>query len=200
MVYSYLRVSTVVQDEQNQRIGVEQKAESLGLKIDRYFVDRISGTVDPEKRNLGRLLRRVQPGDVIIVSELSRFGRRLFMLFRILESLLSKGVYVYSVKDAYSLDDSLQSKIMAFAFGMAAEIERDMISQRTREALALRRQNGIKLGRPVGAQTRVHKLDPYQRKILRWYNAGIPKARIARRVRCTDKTVRKYLRLWVSRA
>lgn len=196
MVYSYLRVSTLEQDEHNQRLGVEKKAQSLGLTIDRYFVDKMSGTVDPAKRNLGRLLRRVQPGDIIIVSELSRFGRRLFMLFRILESLLNKGVCVYSVKDAYSLDDSLQSKIMAFAFGMAAEIERDMISQRTREALTLRRQMGIKLGRPAGAQTRVHKLDPYQPKILRWYAAGIPKARIARRLHCTDKTVRKYLRIW----
>lgn len=198
MVYAYLRVSTVLQDEHNQRSGIDAKAEALGLKIDKYVVDKISGTVDPSKRNLGRLLRRVKAGDVIIVSELSRFGRRLFMLFRILEALLGKEISVYSVKDGYSLDSSLQSKVLAFAFGIAAEIERDMISMRTREALALKKQMGIKLGRPLGATTKIHKLDPYKEKILRWHKKGMPIARIARKTHCTDKTVRKYLRLWLS--
>lgn len=153
MIYAYLRVSTAEQDEQNQRVGVDAKAHELGLCIDKYYVDHVSGTTDPHERRLGRLLSRAKEGDVIIISELSRFGRRLFMLFRILENLLQKGVKVYSVKDGYALDNTLQSKVLAFAFGMAAEIERDMISQRTREALALRKQQGVRLGRPQGAKT-----------------------------------------------
>ncbi len=193
MIYAYLRVSTLDQDEENQRQGVDNKALSLGFTIDKYVIDRISGTQEPEKRNLGKLLRRVKPGDIIIVSELSRFGRRLFMLFRILEQLLKKDVSVYSVKDGYSLDNSLQSKIMAFTFGIAAEIERDMISMRTREALALKKANGVILGRPRGAKTKIHKLDQYRNKILRLHKKGVPKARIARRCHCCDKTLRRYL-------
>ena len=100
MIYAYLRVSTDDQDTANQRMGVEAKARALGLAIDKYIIDDgISGTVEPNKRKLGKLLKQIQPGDVIIVSELSRFGRRLFMLFDILKRLLDKNVRVYSVKD-----------------------------------------------------------------------------------------------------
>ena len=100
MIYEYLRVSTDDQDTANQRMGVEAKARALGLAIDKYIIDDgISGTVEPNKRKLGKLLKQIQPGDVIIVSELSRFGRRLFMLFDILKRLLDKNVRVYSVKD-----------------------------------------------------------------------------------------------------
>lgn len=198
MVYAYLRVSTDAQDEQNQRLGVDAKAQQLNLSIDKYLIDKTSGTIDPTKRNLGKLLRRTQNGDIIIISELSRLGRRLFMLFRILETLLNKGVSVYSVKDGYSLDNSLQSKVLAFAFGMAAEIERDMISMRTREALALRKAQGVHLGRPFGYIVQNHKLDPYKDRILRWYGSGWSKSKIARRCHCTNKTVRKYIRLWTA--
>ena len=194
MVFAYLRVSTLHQDEANQRMGVEQKAERLGISIDKYIIDCISGTQEPQKRNLGKLLRQVKPGDVIIVSELSRLGRRLFMLFRILETLLDKGVTVYSVKDGYCLDGSLQSKIMAFTFGIAAEIEREMLSLRTREALALRKAQGKILGRPKGAKSRVHKLDRYQATIVRLLKRGLPRTRIAKRCHVTDKTLRKYIR------
>lgn len=90
MIYCYLRVSSLAQDEQNQRVGVLRKASELNVSIDKYYIDKVSGTTDPDKRNLGRLLKVAKAGDVIIVSELSRFGRRLFMLFRILESLLKK--------------------------------------------------------------------------------------------------------------
>lgn len=193
MVYAYLRVSTAEQDEQNQRLGVDNKAKQLGLCIDKYVVDHISGTKDPNERRLGRLLKRIKPGDTLIISELSRLGRRLFMLFRILEELLNKGVKVYSVKDGYALDETIQSKVIAFAFGMAAEIERDMISQRTKEALALRKKMGVKLGRPYGSKTKNHKLDPHRDKIARWYRKGWAKAKIARRVHCTDKTLRRYI-------
>lgn len=186
----------MAQDEQNQRVGVLRKASELNVSIDRYYIDKVSGTTDPEKRNLGKLLKTAKHGDIIIVSELSRFGRRLFMLFRILESLLKKGVRVYSVKENYNLDNSLQARIMAFAFGMAAEIERDLISMRTREALAKRKADGIHLGRPFGSKIEFHKLTDHKDHILRLYRAGFSKAKIARRYHVTDKTIRKYIQLW----
>lgn len=193
MVYAYLRVSTLLQDEANQREGVELKALQLGVKINRYIVDHASGTKELNERNLGKLVKQAKAGDTIIISEISRLARRLFILFRILETLLAKGVQVYSVKDGYSLDGSIQSKVLAFAFGMAAEIERDMISKRTKEALDLRKKAGIKLGRPIGAKSKNHKLNPYFTKIVRWRNAGYSKSSIARRCRVTHKTLIKYM-------
>lgn len=193
MIYAYLRVSTVAQDEENQLQGILRKAEELGVNIDKYVIDRVSGTKEPNERNLGRLLKRTKEGDVLLISELSRFGRRLFMLFRILETLLNKGVHVYSVKDGYALDNTLQSKVVAFAFGMAAEIERDMISKRTKEALALRKQQGKKLGRPIGAKTAHHHLDPFERRMIRARRKGLSWNKIGKRFHCTDKTAKRYI-------
>ena len=193
MVYCYLRVSTLLQDKQNQRQGIECFAESHGLAITHYIIDKTSGTVEPTERNLGRLLRTVRAGDTILISELSRLGRRLFMLFRILEKLMNKGVRVYSVKDGYVLDGSIQSTVMAFAFGLAAQVERDLISKRTKEALAYKKACGVRLGRPIGAKTQHHKLDPYRDKIVLWQKKGWSRAKIARRCHCVDKTLRKYM-------
>lgn len=194
MIYAYLRVSTTKQDEENQRVGVDSKATELGVSIDKYVIDHISGVVEAKDRNLGWLLKHVQQGDTLIISELSRLGRRLFMLFRILEQLTAKGVKVYSVKEGYFMDGSLQSKVLAFAFGLAAEIERNMISQRTKEALTLRKQRGQHLGRPFGAITRKHKLDPYKDRLLKWFEHQEHWAVMARRCHVEVKTVKRYLK------
>lgn len=193
MIYAYLRVSTSGQDEQNQRLGVDTKAKLLGVKIDKYIIDRVSGVKEPELRNLGKLLRRLKEGDVLFISELSRLGRRLFMLFRILEDLLNKKIVVYSVKENFNLDNTLQSKTMIFSFGLAAEIERDMISQRTKEALALKKIQGVRLGRPHGSKTRNHKLDPWIEKIIKWREKGWSKAKICKKLKVCDKTLRHYM-------
>jgi DNA invertase Pin-like site-specific DNA recombinase len=194
--YAYLRVSTTEQDEQNQKLGIDEKAKILGLKINKYIIDKVSGTKEPNERNLGKLLKKTKEGDVVIISELSRFGRRLFMLFRILEGLLNKGVKVYSVKDGYNLDNTLQSKVLAFAFGMAAEIERDMISKRTREALALRKAQGKKLGRPLNSKTKNPKLNKYKDQIIKLYQSGVSKSKIAKKYKVCHKTIRKYIRIY----
>ena len=194
MIYAYLRVSTDDQDTANQRMGVEAKARALGLAIDKYIIDDgISGTVEPNKRKLGKLLKQIQPGDVIIVSELSRFGRRLFMLFDILKRLLDKNVRVYSVKDGYSLDETLQSKVLAFAFGMAAEIERDMISQRTRESLARIKASGRKLGRPFGSKNRRHAMDGKYGLATQLLSQGHTKTYVAKYINVSLRTLNRYL-------
>lgn len=194
MIYAYLRVSTDDQDTANQRMGVEAKARALGLAIDKYIIDDgISGTVEPNKRKLGKLLKQIQPGDVIIVSELSRFGRRLFMLFDILKRLLDKNVRVYSVKDGYSLDETLQSKVLAFAFGMAAEIERDMISQRTRESLARIKASGRKLGRPFGSKNKKHAMDGKHGIATQLLSQGHTKTYVAKSINVSLRTLNRYI-------
>ena len=194
-VYAYLRVSTDAQDTENQRTGVDAKARELGLTIDKYIIDDgVSGTKEPNRRNFGKLLKMAKSGDVIIISELSRLGRKLFMLFRILEQLLNKEVKVYSVKDGYALDNTLQSKVLAFAFGMAAEIERDMISQRTKEALARRRDSGQILGRPKGILNKIHKLDGKKEFIRNSLNGGVSKAKLSKQLHVSIPTLNKFIK------
>ena len=194
MIYGYIRVSTDHQDCENQKLGIEQKATSLGLKIDKYIEDAgISGTKEPEKRALGGCLKKLKPGDVIICSELSRLGRKLFMVMRILEHCMRIGACVYTVKDGYVLGDNIQSKVLAFAFGLSAEIERDLISQRTKEALAVRRAAGKTLGRQTGSKNKSHKLDGQAETIKRMLNNKIPKTKIAKKLKVSVSTVYKFM-------
>ena len=194
MIYGYIRVSTDHQDCENQKLGIETKAAALGLHIDKYIEDAgISGTKEPEKRALGGCLKKLKPGDVIICSELSRLGRKLFMVMRILEHCMRIGACVYTVKDGYVLGDNIQSKVLAFAFGLSAEIERDLISQRTKEALARRRANGQRLGREKGSKNKNHKLDGQADMIRKMLDNKIPKTRIAKKLKVSVSTVYKYM-------
>jgi DNA invertase Pin-like site-specific DNA recombinase len=136
MVYDYLRVSTDKQDENNQRIGVADKAKKMGAPVDEYVIDSgVSGTVEQGKRKLGTLIKKLKPGGIIIASELSRLGRSLMMIMPLLERLMKLDVKVVTVKDNYVLGSGIQPHVPAFAFGISAQIERDMISQGTKEAL-----------------------------------------------------------------
>lgn len=194
-VYAYIRVSTDKQDCANQKLGVDAKAKALGLTINKYIEDDgISGTKEPEKRALGGLLRKMRHGDVIICSELSRLGRKLFMIMRILETCMRTGVKVYTVKDGYELGDNIQSKVLAFAFALSAEIERDLISQRTKEALIQCRIKGIKLGRPLGRRSKSHKLDGRYVYIHSSLNSGISKAKLSKRLKVSIPTLNKYIK------
>ena len=150
MIYGYIRVSTDKQTVENQRFEISDFCRRQDIKIDAWIEETISGTIDPKKRELGKLLKDVRQGDLIICSELSRLGRSLFMIMSILNLLMEKGAKIWTIKDGYRLGDDIQSKVLAFAFGLSAEIERQLISQRTKEALALRKKEGVKLGRPRG--------------------------------------------------
>lgn len=195
MTYAYLRVSTDEQDCANQRLGVAALAKRYGLTIDEEVQDNgVSGTKEPSKRHLGGLLKKLQPGDVILVSEISRLGRTLFMVMRILEGLMTRGVKLYSHKDGFELADNIQSKVLAFAFGLAAEIERTMISQRTKEALARRRAEGVTLGRPIGRVNASVKLSGCDERISRLFRRGLPQCRVAKRLGVHRTTLAKYLR------
>lgn len=193
MIYAYLRVSTEFQDEKNQKLGVDKKAVDLGIKIDKYIIDKVSGITDPKQRNLGKLLNKLEENDILIISELSRLSRSVLTLFEIIKKLVDKNIKVYSVKDSYILENSIQSKVLAFAFGLAAEIERDLISVRTKEALARKKAIGIKLGRPVGSKNKELKLYPYKDKILRLYKDGISIYKLSKKFKCCYKTMKDFL-------
>lgn len=162
MIFGYIRVSTDQQTVENQRFEINQYCEKHGMKIDMWIEETISGTKNPEKRKLGKLLKKIQSGDIIICSEISRLGRSLYMIMDILSLCMEKGCQVRTIKDGFVLGDDIQSKVLAFAFGLSAEIERNLISQRTKEALAMRKANGKKLGRPEGALSEETKLTPYE--------------------------------------
>lgn len=195
MIYGYIRVSTDKQECKNQKLGIENKARSLNLTIDKYIEDAgVSGTKEPDKRALGGCLKKLKTGDVIICSELSRLGRKLFMIMRILEHCMSVGAKVYTLKDGYELGDNIQSKVMAFAFGLSAEIERELISQRTKEALALRKANGQKLGRKHGSKNKHYKLDGKLDLLELLLKNNIPKTQIAKKVHVSIPTLNKYIK------
>lgn len=194
-VYAYLRVSTGKQDGENQKVGVEALARKLNLEITEYIDDEgVSGTKEPDKRELGKLLDKLKPGDVLLAGEISRLGRSLFMVMRILEYCMNNGVKVYTAKDGYELGDNIQSKVLAFAFGLAAEIEREMISRRTKEALAKKRAEGVTLGRPKGRKSDVVKLSGRFDEIRLLKNAGVPNAQIAKALGVNRNTLSKYLK------
>lgn len=195
MIFGYLRVSTDEQDAQNQTLGINDKAKQLGLTISTWIEDSgVSGTKEPEDRNLGFILKKMKRGDVIIASELSRLGRKTFMVMRILELCMKNGVKVYTVKDGYELGDNIQSKVLAFAFGLAAEIERDMISQRTKEALARKRAEGVVLGRPLGRKSKSVKLTGHEDFIITELMKNTPRIKIAKKLRVHRHTLSAFIK------
>lgn len=190
MTYAYLRVSTGKQDGDNQRLGVDDFAKRRGLVIDEYIDDEgKSGTLEPEKRELGKLLKKLKQGDVLIAGEISRLGRSLFMVMRILEHCMNNGIKVYTVKDNYELGDNITSKVLAFAFGLSAEIEREMISRRTKEALAKRKAEGVQLGRKWGSKNSYTKLTKHLDFIQNELDKGTPKIQIARKINVNVATI-----------
>ena len=194
-VYAYLRVSTGKQDGENQKHGVDELADRLGLEITEYIDDEgVSGTKEPEKRELGRLLEKLKPGDVLLAGEISRLGRSLFMVMRILEHCMNNGVKVYTAKDGYELGDNIQSKVLAFAFGLSAEIEREMISRRTKEALAKKREEGVILGRPKGRKSAYVKLTGKARDIQCLRQYGMSWSSIAKKMKVHRGTLAKYVK------
>lgn len=194
-VYGYLRVSTDKQDCDNQRIGVEALAAKLNLPIESWIIDNgVSGTKEPEKRQLGKLLKKIKAGDVIICSELSRLGRKLFMVISILEHCMKVGAKVLTVKDGYELGDNVQSKVLAFAFALVAELERDMISKRTKEALSRVKAQGRSIGRPKGRKNVKHIWSGKEKEINRLLKLGVGKKKIARMTGMSLGSVYSFLK------
>ena len=193
MNYAYIRVSTEMQSYEGQRYEIEQWSRRQGREIGRWVQEKVSGTQKLEKRTLGKLLRRMKPGDTLVCTELSRLGRNMMMVMSILNTCSQKELHLYSIKDNFELSDSLNAKIIAFAFSLAAEIERNLISQRTREALAAKKQAGVKLGRPVGPSAQRLLFEQRKADILRLRARGMTIGRLARELGMHPNTLARYL-------
>jgi len=191
MVYGYIRVSTDKQTVENQRFEINRFCKGNKLKIGKWIEETISGTKSPEKRRLGELLKMVQEGDLIICSELSRLGRSFFMIMKILSECMDRGIKVWTIKDGYRLGDDIQSKVLAFAFGLSAEIERNLIAQRTKEALARCKSKGKVLGRRPGRAVNV-KLSGHEKEIRRMIREGKNNVEIGNRFGVHRQTVRIF--------
>ena len=194
MIYGYIRVSSDKQTVENQRYEINSFCQKEHLNIDGWIEETISGTKNYDKRALGRLLKKVKKDDLIICAELSRLGRSLFMIMEILSLCMKKGCKVWTIKDNYRLGDDIQSKVLAFAFGLSAEIERNLISQRTKEALALRRAQGIHVGRKYGSKNSVYKLTGKERLVKEMLVKGESKAAIARKLHVDRTTLWRFLK------
>ena len=196
MIYGYIRVSSDHQTVENQRFEITNFCKHGEMKIDGWIAETISGTKAYSKRELGKLLNHVKEGDLIICSELSRLGRNLCMIMEILSLCMKKGCKVWTIKDNYRLGDDIQSKVLAFAFGLSAEIERNLISQRTKEALKRKKAEGVILGRPVGKRT-----DPERRQLYGNRNVikeglenGVSLRQLAKICKCHRGTIARYIK------
>ena len=165
MIYGYIRVSTDKQTVENQRYEINQFCDRQEMVIEKWIEETISGAKNVEDRKLGKLLKRMKKGDILICSELSRLGRNLLMIMGILNECMNKDIQVWTIKDNYRLGSDINSKVLAFAFELSAEIERNLISQRTKEALARKKAEGVVLGRPKGKKSTKTKLTGQEQKI-----------------------------------
>jgi Site-specific recombinases, DNA invertase Pin homologs len=175
-----LRVSTDKQTIENQRFEINQFCERNVMVVDKWIEETISGAKNIEDRKLGKLLKRMKKGDILICSELSRLGRNLLMIMGILNECMNRDIQVWTIKDNYRLGSDINSKVLAFAFGLSAEIERNLISQRTKEALARKRAEGVVLGRPKGSKSSKTKLTGQEKKIVELLNKKVSYSAIGR--------------------
>jgi len=193
MVYGYIRVSTDRQTVENQRFEINEFCKKNNVEVVKWIDETISGTKEVDKRKLGGLLGKMQKGDILICSELSRLGRNLLMIMSILNVCMEKEVQVWTIKDNYRLGNDISSKVLAFAFGLSAEIERNLISQRTKEALARMKSEGIHVGRPRGAKSKVIKLTGKEEQIKKMLKQKTAKIKIAKQLGVHRSTLRRFI-------
>ena len=191
MIYGYIRVSTDRQTVENQRFEIKRFCKENNLQVDKWISETISGAKSVDKRRLGKLLKGVHKDDIIVCSEISRLGRSLFMIMSILNHCMEIGAKVWTIKDNYRLGDDITSKVLAFAFGLSAEIERKLISQRTKEALARKKSEGVQLGRPKGPGKRI--LDGKEKQIKAMLAAGLTKVQVSKAYGIHISTLHEFL-------
>lgn len=193
-VIAYIRKSTDKQSFEHQEYEINEFAKKNALKIDRWIEESISSRKELKKRKLGELLEELQEGDCLICSEISRLSRSVGETFLILQTLISKKCQVITIKENYHLGNDLQSQVLAFAFGLSSQIERDLISQRTKCSLDAKKAAGVKLGRPIGAESKKLKLSKNTKKIRNLLDKKVPKAQIARIMGVQKITLRRFIK------
>jgi DNA invertase Pin-like site-specific DNA recombinase len=190
---SYLRVSTADQDTEKNKSAIRAFANERDFGRVQFITEKVSGLIDWRQRKLGGLIDELTEGDRLIVPELSRLGRAsLFEVMEILSVAKQKGIAIFDVKNGWELNGTLQSEVMAFCFSIAAKIERDLISSRTKEALAAKKAAGVKLGRPKGAGKSM--LDAHRDTIIENLRMAVPKVKIARHFGCTAANLCNWIK------
>ena len=192
--FAYLRVSSDQQDTNNQKFGLLEYCNNRNINPVKFIEDTASGKTTWKERAIGNILEKAIKGDLILVSEISRLGRSTLQVLEILEMAAKKEISVHIAKNHIVIDGSMQSTITATILGLAAQIEREFISSRTKEALAKRKADGFKLGRPKG-QSQLLKLDSFCEEINGYLRKGINKRAISKLIECSPST----LYLWLKR-
>ncbi len=192
MTIGYLRVSTGKQHPANQQDEIKRFAASRNWTIDSWVTEVVSGKKRGQDRKLGALLRKMKQGDTLIVTEISRLSRTLTDVMAIMDKCLKKGINLYTTKEGYTFDDSINSKVLCFAFALVAEIERNLISMRTKEALTLRKANGTVLGRRKGSYTKLNVLIENKQEIIQMLDQDISIAQICKRYALSRDTFNKF--------
>jgi len=199
MIYGYIRVSTDKQTVENQRYEINRFCQKNVLVVDKWVEETISGIKLIHERELGRLLKTMKKDDILICSELSRLGRNMLMIMGVLNECMVRDIQVWTIKDNYRLGNDINCKVLAFAFGLTAEIERNLVSQRTREALARRRSEGVVLGRPKGSKSKVKKLTGREAEMQALLDRKVSKSAIGRILGVHRLTVASFAKNLISR-
>lgn len=194
MIYAYCRVSTSHQTEENQHFVIEQFATENNIHIDIWVEETISSGQKLSKRKLGKLIPKLKSGDILITTEISRLARSLMELMGILQTCLEKDCQIWTLKENFRLGTDVQSKVLAFAFGLSAELSKSLLQARVRESLSRLKANGKKLGRPFGARSRELKLAKYHDRLERMIKRGISKPQIAKKLGVHKCTIYNYLK------
>lgn len=193
MVIAYLRVSTEKQFLENQREEILQFAEKNNLVVQKWYKEIVSGKVHSKERKLSELLKQMKRGDMLIVTEISRLSRTLLEIMNILNLCIEKEVVLYSTKEGYVFKDDINSKVLGFAFGLVAEIERNLISIRTKEALARRKKDGVQLGRKKGYAPKMAILRENHKYILAELKKGVTQKQVAQNLSVSRSTMLRYM-------
>lgn len=193
MVYGYCRVSTTHQHEENQHFVIEQFARKNDIKIDVWVEEKISSSRKLSERKLGELLKKLKSSDILITTEISRLGRSLLEVMSILQTCMEKGCQVWTLKENFRLGTDIQSKVLAFAFSLTAELSKELLQARVRESLARLKAAGIKLGRPQGAKSKNLKLDKKRKKIKVLLSCGISRNQICKLMDIDRRTLNSFI-------
>ena len=194
MIYAYIRISTDLQHQENQKFEIENFAKTNNINIDKWITETISSKKPLEERKLGKILRKLKQDDILITSEISRLGRNLLQIMYILHHCMNVGCQIWTIKDNYRLGTDIQSKVLAFAFGLSAEIETDLISQRTKQCLARLKADGKHIGRPIGRKNKITKLSGKEDLIDKLLSQNIKKTKIAKMLNVDYSTFYKFLK------
>lgn len=194
MVYAYLRVSTDKQQLENQRHEIDVFVKKQNITIDVWVKESISGVFEKEIRSLGNIIDILKTGDTLIVSEVSRLSRKMMEIMEIMNICLKRDVNVYCIKENFVLKNDINSKILLFAFGLSAEVEKNFISQRTKEALAMRKAKGVVLGRPKGSSAEYKRFLKHKEEIIVMLERNVSKKEIAARLKVSRPTLYKFIR------